>query len=287
MTRRVKKMEEERNRTIRVITYSRVSTQGQTSTEVQQKVLEDAEKELAQLQNAIGKDTERIIIDQVMEKRTAADKEGIFDPISYMQLRPKFYELYLKAQKNEFDELWVWSWSRFSRSDFQPILLKMFLAQRVTVKVLSGSNDALGSKIEGIMNTRFIEDLRETAKREHNHRIAKGLSVNRPPYGYQFNAKHKLIPDKNAPLIQKIFMLRASGVAMKDICERVFLYKWNLKTRRYSKISPAHSVISYILKNPVYSGKVIYNKEIHDGLHKPLISEELYGVVNNGKNKES
>ncbi len=269
------------NNITHVITYSRVSTLKQTSTNIQEALLkaeQDAKNELEQMKSHIGRMNEYLIIDSVIEKGTAADKEGVYDPILYMKQRPALYKLYERAKiKRDYKELWCWDWSRFCRSDFQPILVKMFLEFGVVVKVLTGSNDRLGSRVEGMLHAEFIENLRKVAKREHTARMNKGMIVTRLSVGFERNNKGKVIFDRNAEVIKNLFLQIFNGKSLDEV-EVVVSIK-NIQTNRYFKKTLTKVAKRYILRNKIYIGIASYNETEYKVDIPQLVSEEIFNGV--------
>lgn len=139
---------------------------------------------------------------------------------------------------------------------------------------------------------------------------------NRPPYGYgrekiQGGKGYKLIPNEaEAPIVQQIYDWYANGIPLPDGSRQpagTTLIAAELNARgippRYAAQWGFNSV-SDILKNPVYIGKILWqkNRQLHsvnpdgtlrlrqghedasqviiaDGLHEPLIPYDLYDAV--------
>lgn len=273
---------------IRCIVYTRVSKDNKDtkgSHEDQTGALsnlEDAKKEETHINQKLGSDEQRIIIETVFEDKTAADKDDIFDAITYMKLRPKFYMIYEMALKREFDELWCWSWSRFSRSEFQPILIKMFEQCSVKIKTLTGSTDPLAVKVENLFNVKYIEDQKLASERTHQERIKKGLRLTKPCYGYETLGGGKLRQDINAEAIKKAGLLLLQGVSEKDVRASVkFKQKRGGQKGRSKLFCLSLTTFRGLMTNPVLCGYSRYRGSLYklniEG--EPIFTKETFDQI--------
>lgn len=101
----------------------------------------------------------------------------------------------------------------------------------------------------------------------HEYNFSRGVVVGKAPIGYVFDKKKKsLVPDsKKSKVVQEIFMMASEGKTYKEICEKF-------------KINP--QTYYNILRNRIYIGFINYKGQEAKGIHKPLISEELFYKVN-------
>ena len=254
---------------IKTVIYARVSTNDQVSTEAQI-------KELRQEADKNGED----IISVVEEKKTAKDKEGVYDPVSYMKLRPEFYNLYLKAKNKEFNILRVWKWDRFCRSDFQGIIFRMFKDLSVDVVALRDSNDEVVRGIQGVLSKAEINKIKERVELRHQELLQQNRILNRLPLGYKF-FKNQPVPDENAEAVKQIFDLASKGVKLKEICNKVFITK--KVNGRKLKIRLSLSTCKRVLKNKFYVGIYKFRGQEIKVVYLALINIELFNEVNNIK----
>src|SRR3989338_5839280 len=176
---------------IKTIIYARVSTTDQVSTEAQ----------IKEIKAECQKNNEDVI-KVIEEKKTAKDKGGIYDPISYMKLRPEFYNLFLKAKNKEFTVLRVWKWDRFCRSDFQGIIFRMFKDLGVDIIALRDSNDEVVRGIQGVLSKAEINKIKERVELRHQELLQQNRVLNRLPLGYKF-FKNQPVPDENAEAVKQ------------------------------------------------------------------------------------
>ncbi len=95
----------------------------------------------------------------------------------------------------------------------------------------------------------------------------EGGAVNRPPKGYIMQDK-KLVPDPyEAPLIAELF----SDFLNNDISLNKLAQRYNLTINGLKKV----------LTNVMYVGSVSFGGVVHQGVHIPLISTEIFNQVQN------
>ena len=116
-------------------------------------------------------------------------------------------------------------------------------------------------------------------------KASRGEAVTIPSYGYQIK-EGKYIPDPDtAPIIRRIFTDFVNGKGMVVIARE--LNDMGLRTRRGNLFE--NRTIRYILRNPVYIGKIrwtptgkanyrVENDDtlIIDGTHEPIIDMKLW-----------
>lgn len=126
----------------------------------------------------------------------------------------------------------------------------------------------------------YTNNLSEEVKKGQKEKIAQGGFPTKPPVGYKTigDKGHKIhiMDEENAPLVKKMFELYSSGnYSLNALVE--IMYKEGLRNRKGNKIGKSR--IHEHLSNPFYYGKMCWNNEIYTGQHEPLISKELFDVV--------
>lgn len=263
------------NKLIRTVVYGRVSTQDQVSTKAQ---IDDIRRECLKNNEAV-----QAVIE---EKKTSVDKKGIYDPVAYMRLRPKFYnEIYLPATRKEYDRLRIWKWDRFSRSYFQDILIQMFKDLGIEVLALRDSNEAVVRSVQGALSQEEVRKIRERVELRHQELLAHKRVLNRPPVGYRYNSKQELVPDVNADAIRKVFELTLKGYKAEEICNMVEITR--KKKGSYSKAKLPLSSYYRIIHNKTYCGIYKFRGEERQGTYEKLIEPEVFEKVQNLLNKRN
>ena len=189
--------------------------------------------------------------------------------------RPAMAELIRLVESNEVENVIVWRLDRLSRNsadlsglvnrfDRYCVAVHSVAEGRVDVASASGRMQA---GIHGTFAQYYRESLVENVKMGNYQAIAqKGRWLNRAPTGYSM-VNGYLQPSEVAPLIQRIFQLRADG-------------------KSYPVIEAAsgvgYSTVQHICSNRVYLGEVRLRDQWFPGIHTPLVTPELFEAAQRG-----
>ncbi len=212
--------------------------------------------------------------------------------------RPEFNKLleYLNKNKGQVTKLLVVKWDRFSRNMEASLnMISKLMRLKVTVEAIEQPLDE--DVPENLLMKAFylaapqVENARRSLNTTNGMRRAlkEGRYVSNAPYGFKNvrdEMKKPIIVHSNlAPLIKKAFELIYSETWQIEPLRKK-LYKEGLKVSRSNFYS--------LLRNPIYCGKIRIKafkdepKQIVQGIHEPIVSEELfYGVqdILDGKKK--
>ena len=95
------------------------------------------------------------------------------------------------------------------------------------------------------------------------------------PYGYKRENKKLIVNPKEAEIIRFIYETYiTTGSLFKTYDE---LKHHEIKDRQGKNFSKG--AIHYILRNIIYTGKLNYAGKIYQGIHQPIISEELFNLA--------
>lgn len=197
-----------------------------------------------------------------------------------------------KLKPKPFDVLLLWKFSRFARSREDSILYKSMLRRDLGIEVVSVSEpigeDKMSILIEAIieaMDEYYSINLAEEVRRGMTQRAKAGRPNTYAPIGYRMQ-NGAYIPDPDtAPIVRKIYEDFVGGRGLLQISHE--LTALGVRTRFGNPIE--NRGVKYILRNPVYIGKVRWTPTGRtrrvwdnpdtitiDGGHEPLISRELY-----------
>lgn len=204
--------------------------------------------------------------------------------------RPALKQLLSDVEAGKVDMIVVYKIDRLTRSllDFAQ-LVKIFekhCCSFVSVTQHFNTCDSMGKLTLNILLS-FAQFERELGAERVRDKIAaskkKGMWTGGPlPLGYDSKNKKLVINKEEAEIVRFIFEdYRRTGSqfqTVRDVNEKGYKPKERItKTRKnISKGSFNHAMISNILNNPVYLGKVVYKGELYDGQHKAIISQELW-----------
>lgn len=239
----------------------------------------------------------KIIMDYAKKHDMLLPEEFIFredDGISGRKAdkRPEFQRMVSEAKMKPtpFEVILVWKFSRFARNQEESIVYKSLL-RREGVEVISVSEPLIegpfGGLIERIiewMDEYYSTNLGGEVKRGMRERLSRGLPTNAAPYGYVWKDGRFEIEPEAAAIIRQMFERYAAGEPVLQIT------KWanTLGTGRVWE----NRTIEYIVRNPVYIGKLrsgtsvnggrdYYGEQVEvcDGQHEAIIPLELWEAV--------
>lgn len=208
--------------------------------------------------------------------------------------RPEFMRMIAQAKETDcpFSVILVWKFSRFARNQEESIFYKSILRSKCGVEVVSITEPLLagpfGSLIERIiewMDEFYSIRLSQEVKRSMTVNAQRGKLQATPSFGYRAEGG-KLIPlPEEAAYVRRIFEQFVAGAGLWNIAHE--LNDQGVRTHRGNAFE--NRTIEYILRNPVYIGKLRWNPSgrsrrdfsneniiVADGEHEPLVSTEVW-----------
>ena len=208
--------------------------------------------------------------------------------------RPEFMRMIAQAKEENcpFSVILLWKYSRFARNQEESIFYKSILRSKCGIDVISVTEPLLagpfGSLIERIiewMDEFYSIRLSQEVKRSMTVNAQRGKLQSSPSFGYRAEGG-KLVPlPEEAAHVRRIFEQFAAGAGLWNIAKE--LNDQGVRTHRGNPFE--NRTVEYILRNPVYIGKLRWNPTgrsrrdffdeniiVADGEHEPLISIELW-----------
>lgn len=197
--------------------------------------------------------------------------------------RPALKELFKDIENNKIDIVVVYKVDRLTRSllDFAKIveLFDSHEASFVSVTQNFNTTTSMGRLTLNILLS-FAQFEREVTGERIRDKIAaskkKGMWMGgRVPIGYIIQNK-KLIVDKiNA---QKVIAIFKKYLELKSVPKlKEYLLKNNIKSDSDSFFEKGQ--LYHILKNNIYTGKIVHKGNIYDGEHTGIIEEKIFNEV--------
>ncbi len=197
-----------------------------------------------------------------------------------------------KQKPRPFDAILLWKFSRFARNREDSIVYKSMLRKDLGIDVISISEPLADDKMSIIMEA-MIEamdeyysiNLAEEVKRGMTEKARRGGLQSTASFGYRVE-DHRLVPvPEEAALVRSIFDRFLAGEGLFPMAK--WLNEMGVKTHRGNRFE--NRTIEYILRNPVYIGKLRWNPAgrtrrdftneniiLADAGHEPLISLETW-----------
>jgi len=197
--------------------------------------------------------------------------------------RPALQQLLSDMKGEKIDIVLVYKIDRLTRSPKDFYQLIEFFEQAkidfISITERFDTSTPAGRLLRNIMLTfsQFERELTsERTKDKMLERAKKGMANGGlTPYGYIRQDK-KLIPHpKEAEEIKSIFEKYLETQSLSAVYK--FLKEKGIKNHSGKNFSKTN--IAHILRNVVYLGKIKHNNEIYQGIHEPIISDEIFGLA--------
>jgi len=157
-------------------------------------------------------------------------------------------------------------------------------------KTYSKDDSSLIMAVEGGKNQAFIQDLRRNTKRGLNRKIEKGMYPALAPPGY-INNSHMRQGEKTITphpiyfeMLREVFNLALTG---NYSVEKLYKKAKNLGIQNSRGNHISKTQMYKLLSNPFYKGEFQYSGEIYQGIHKPLITDTEYEIIQNSLKQRS
>jgi len=197
--------------------------------------------------------------------------------------RPALQELLEDIKQKKIDIILSYKIDRLTRSpkDFYQLIefFEQYKVDFISITERFDTSTPAGRLLRNIMLTfaQFERELvSERTRDKLLERAKKGFwHGGITPYGYKRENKRLVINKKEAEIIRLIFetyLENGSIVKVHDL-----LKENNIKNRQGNLFRKA--TIAFLLRNIVYAGKVKFADQIYQGIHQPIISEELFELV--------
>lgn len=261
--------------------YSRVSTDEQIefSLDAQLKAIREYAK-----RNGYAILPEHVYVDEGISGRKA-------------EKRPAFMKMVAAAKSKPapFEVIFVHKIDRFARSREDSVVYKSLLRKECGVKVISITENIEDDKFSIILEAMleamaeyYSINLSEEVKKGMTEKAMRGGLQSTPSFGYTVK-NNVLVPvEDEAAIIQEVFNRFISGEGYFPIAK--WLNELGVTTHRGSRFE--HRTVEYIIRNPVYIGKLRWNPAgrsrrdydneniiLADGKHEPLIDMETWNLA--------
>ncbi|RKD21001.1 recombinase [Ammoniphilus oxalaticus] len=271
----------------------------------------DIEEERKAIENNTHFDTLDKHRNELLElvKREKHHVVDIFSEVvsgEYLSERDVAQEMLRQVEEGSVDGVVVMDLDRLGRGDMidAGTIFRSFKYSEtliITPHEVINCNSEGAELLFGIKSIIAREELKQINKRLQGGRrrsARDGRSITRrPPYGYDRDEDLKLIPNPDqASVIKKIFELISNGQGRQAVVKQLD----SLGYKPPEGDLWEQSTISYIIKNEVYLGHIVWGKRRnikrngkyisravppdqwtrHDNAHEPIISQELFDQAN-------
>lgn len=209
--------------------------------------------------------------------------------------RPALQKLMEDIKTNKVDCVVVYKVDRLSRSLIDFVKLLQFFEEHsvtfVSVTQHFDTNSSMGRLTLNILLS-FAQFEREIISERTKDKMGAARKKGKwtgglPPLGYDIDRANKklVINPTEAETIRLMFDLYIQEKSLRTVARLLNERGLTTKARIY-KGKPSGSIrfkntnIQWLLRNPVFAGKVAYQGGIYDGLHEAIVSEETFRKAN-------
>ncbi len=253
------------------------------------------------------------LIKQVQESKHCVFEQGWELVDAYVEAksgttvkgRNEYNRLYQDLENDKFDIIVIKSQDRLMRNtkDWYLFLDRMQRNRKRLYMYLERKfytpDDALITGIKAILAEEYSRELSKKINNAHKNRQKEGKSFVFTNHTYGFKKmpdKSIVIDEREAEMIKMIFELSAGGYGTH--CSAEILYQNGYRNHKGKRISP--SLIRNIIRNPIYKGTVVQNRQhydfeskqtyknppsewlFHENAVPKIIDEELFEKANRG-----
>ena len=185
--------------------------------------------------------------------------------------RPEVARLLKDVEAGEIGAVLLWRLDRLSR-DPEDLLMVARKFHQHGVRIISVAEGELDLStaaghlqvgIHAVVAGYYRQALIENTNSGQLEALEQGRWINRAPTGYSMVNK-QLVPNDDAPLVQRAFRLRAEGMSVNEVATDVGL---------------KYSTVCHLLNNRAYLGETGGKKGWFKGSHAPLVDEELFNAA--------
>lgn len=189
--------------------------------------------------------------------------------------RPEMQRLIGLVEDGQVANVIVWRFDRLARdsADFSK-LVRLFELHCVELHSvaegraeLSTASGKMQLGVHGVFAQYYRDHIVENVTRAIEDGVKAGRWLNRAPTGYRM-VDGALEPDEEvAPVVRRIFALRADGLSYRDIEDQTGV---------------KYSTVRQILHNRAYLGEVKHKTDWYPGLHEPLVTPAEFEAAHRG-----
>jgi site-specific DNA recombinase len=197
--------------------------------------------------------------------------------------RPALKQMLADIRSGKVNCVLAYKIDRLTRSvkDFH-LLMDIFDKYNVKFVSITQSLDTqhpMGRLLRNILLdfAQFEREMTADRTRDKMHqRAQKGMwNGGTIAYGYRSDNKKLLKDETEAPRVQFVFQWFSKDPSISRLRAELRRRGWLTRTG----LPWTKTVLSYMLRNPVYLGKVSFNEKTYQGEHEPIIDEALFHKV--------
>ena len=217
---------------------------------------------------------EKIKITEIFQESKSAKEPG----------RPIFNSMIEKIKRGQIEAILCWKIDRLARNPVDEGVIKWLLQKNIIKQIKTFDRDynpddnVVIASVEFSMANQYIRDLSKNVKRGLAEKVRRGEYPAAPPIGYISDPKTKklIIDPERWQYIKTAFRRYATGMySVKKLAKELYRDGFRSVNGKFYYQSGVHR----ILRNPIYYGWFIWNRQLHRGAHPPIISKDIFDQV--------
>lgn len=213
--------------------------------------------------------------------------------------RPAFQAMMADARAARFDAVVVHKLDRLSRSIIDLLLIAKEL-EALKISFVSATEQfdftsPIGKVLFALLAAFaqwYLDNLAAETAKGHHARAAAGHRHGSIPFGYYTHYMKEggeglaLIDENEAAGVRMAFN---AALTKGDTAVALLLnehgYRPTGRNGPRALTFWTKDSVSYMLQNPFYTGRVRYRKQLYEGVHEPIISDELFNAVQEARSR--
>jgi site-specific DNA recombinase len=193
--------------------------------------------------------------------------------------RPKFQEMI--SESENFDIVLVHTYDRFMSNTEQSMKYERILKEKnvsvisITEPIPAGNAGFISNVLIKALAEWRLKNLATHVKKGQKKAAQNGKITSGPPFGYDVVSKEYIINNAESEIVKEIFDMYLSGIGIGKIC--TWLNENGISGKRGKQFEFA--TVSAILKNQKYIGYVKFDGEYYNGIHSPILDQDLFEKV--------
>lgn len=204
--------------------------------------------------------------------------------------RYRFNEMVERINKWEASGIISWKLDRLTRNPIDTGTIQFMLQNGQVESIITNDREYnpvdawLLFSVETGMSNQFLLDLKKNVKRWMDSKVEKWIFPWQAPEWYKNNRLKKIIEvdDNNFSLVRKMWdMLLSWNYTVSQIMD-IANNKWAYKRSKIRRNAPDDLSLSGMYKlfqNPFYTGRFMWNGELRQWVHQPMITMKEYERV--------
>ena len=222
----------------------------------------------------------------------------VSESASGKQIRKVFNETFQYATKNKINIICCEKIDRLTRNPKDAALVQdwisedqarevHFLKESFILNKNTRAHESLVWDMKVAIARFYTNNLSEEVRKGQKEKISQGWLPTKPPLGYKTIGEkgHKthIVDLEKSIFIKKMFGLYSTGNYSTKALVNV-MYEEGLRNRGGKKLGKSR--IYDLLSDPFYCGKMRWNGEIFKAEHEPIISKDLFDLVQTKLNRK-